>query len=206
MTRCILRKRSRSGRGTQKPHKKHQRLLPTSNSLIIIIMPVLTPEGIEFASAVFTEMDADGSGTVSKTELADAAKTFAAKIGEDAPSDEEIEARIAALEFEEITLENFLVFCAMIKLTMSEYLLRGFGVGTCWIGAFLLLLALSCALTDLQSSFSALALLVQSLVWSLWRPLEELKRLARISSRQSCQKSGRILSSQHHPMTKFLTP
>ena len=87
----------------------------------LFTMPVLSPEAIEFATAIFTEADADKSGTIDKAEMKVAATKLAEYLEKPAPTEEQVAARLEAVDLDGdgvATLEEFLQFMAMMKLLM----------------------------------------------------------------------------------------
>jgi Ca2+-binding EF-hand superfamily protein len=88
---------------------------------LLFTMPILSPEAIEFATAIFNEADADKSGTVDMAEMKVAATKLAEYLEKPAPTDEQIAARMEAIDLDGdgvATLKEFLVFMAMIKLLL----------------------------------------------------------------------------------------
>lgn len=83
-------------------------------------MPILSPEAIEFATAIFNEADADKSGTIDKAEMKILATKFAEYLEKTPPTEEQIAARMEAINFDGedggVTLKEFLLFMAMVKL------------------------------------------------------------------------------------------
>jgi Ca2+-binding EF-hand superfamily protein len=84
-------------------------------------MPILSPEAIEFATDIFNEADADKSGTVDMAEMKVAATKLAEYLEMPPPTDEQIAARMEAIDTNGdgvATLDEFLQFMAMIKLLL----------------------------------------------------------------------------------------